>query len=58
MNFLEETPKNPDNEDDEDYFDDDDTPTKTIKKSTTDPESGFMHRDGKPKVFSISTTEQ
>ena len=29
----------------------DNTPTKTIKKSTTDPESGFMHRDGKPKGF-------
>ncbi|MGV8083376.1 MAG: IS1182 family transposase [Coriobacteriia bacterium] len=26
-------------------------PTKTIKSSTTDPESGFMHRDGKPKGF-------
>lgn len=25
--------------------------TKTIKESTTDPESGFMHRDGKPKGF-------
>ena len=22
-----------------------------IKQSTTDPESGFMHRDGKPKGF-------
>jgi transposase len=33
--------------------DDDNTPppTKTIKSSTTDPESGFMHRDGKPKGF-------
>lgn len=32
---------------------DDDTPppTKTIKSSTTDPESGYMHRDGKPKGF-------
>ena len=37
-------------EDDENYFYDD-TPTKTIKKSTTDPDSGFMHRDGKPKGF-------
>lgn len=26
-------------------------PTKNIKSSTTDPESGFMHRDGKPKGF-------
>lgn len=25
--------------------------TKTIKQSTTDPESGFMHRDGKPQGF-------
>ena len=49
---FDDTPKNPDKEDDEDYFDDDDdTPTKTVKASTTDPESGFMHRDGKPKGF-------
>lgn len=27
------------------------TETKTIKQSTTDPEAGFMHRDGKPKGF-------
>jgi len=26
-------------------------PTKNIKSSTSDPESGFMHRDGKPKGF-------
>ena len=26
-------------------------PTRTIKRSTTDPDSGFMHRDGKPKGF-------
>lgn len=25
--------------------------TRTVKHSTTDPESGFMHRDGKPKGF-------
>ena len=34
--------------------DDDDSnppPTREIKQSTTDPESGFMHRDGKPKGF-------
>jgi hypothetical protein len=34
--------------------DDDDQnihPTKEIKQSTTDPQSGFMHRDGKPKGF-------
>ena len=41
----------------ENYFDDDSqggTPAgdeKTIKESTTDPESGYMHRDGKPKGF-------
>jgi len=36
-----------------DKDDDDDTPPpmKNIKQSTTDPESGFMHRDGKPKGF-------
>lgn len=44
-------------EEDENYFDDDSqggTPAeneKTIKESTTDPESGYMHRDGKPKGF-------
>ncbi len=46
-------------EEKENYFDDDSqggTPasaedTKTIKTSTTDPESGFMHRDGKPQGF-------
>lgn len=35
--------------------DDDNTPsapTKNIKQSKTDPESGYMHRDGKPKGFS------
>ena len=26
-------------------------PVKEIKQSTTDPQSGFMHRDGKPKGF-------
>ncbi len=25
--------------------------TRTVKRSVTDPESGFMHRDGKPKGF-------
>ncbi len=52
-------PKKNDGEDDEDYFDDGsgkgetggDGKTKTIKISTTDAESGFMHRDGKPKGF-------
>ncbi|MGE4265790.1 MAG: IS1182 family transposase [Desulfovibrio sp.] len=27
------------------------TPVKRIKQSTTDPESGYMYRDGKPKGF-------
>jgi transposase len=31
--------------------DDPPAPTKTIKRSTTDPDSGFMHRDGKPRGF-------
>lgn len=48
LKFEEKLVKTDD--DDENYFDDN-TPTKTIKKSTTDPESGFMHRDGKPKGF-------
>ena len=47
---FEEKPAKTDDDDDENYFDDN-TLTKTIKKSTTDPESGFMHRDGKPKGF-------
>lgn len=34
-----------------DKDDDDEPPKKSIKQSTTDPESGFMHRDGKPKGF-------
>lgn len=37
--------------DKDDDDDDQNPPTKTIKQSTTDPESGFMHRDGKPKGF-------
>lgn len=31
--------------------DDNNPSAKNIKQSTTDPESGFMHRDGKPKGF-------
>lgn len=33
--------------------DDDDTapPNKSVKASVTDPDSGYMHRDGKPKGF-------
>ena len=54
---FEEAPVKTEKEENEDYFDDDENKkgggkgTKTIKKSTTDPESGFMHRDGKPKGF-------
>ena len=48
---FDEAPVKPDDEDNEDYFDDNSTPTKTVKQSTTDPESGFMHRDGKPQGF-------
>ena len=54
---FDETPKKPDDEDDESYFNDD-TPAKTIKKSTTDPDSGFMHRDGKTQGFFTLITEQ
>lgn len=45
------------NEDRQDHTDSDDNhssnnkKTKTVKQSTTDPESGFMHRDGKPQGF-------
>lgn len=45
-------------EEKENYFDEDDSQggsesggTKTAKESTTDPESGYMHRDGKPQGF-------
>ena len=31
--------------------DDNDPPTRQAKQSTTDPQSGYMHRDGKPKGF-------
>lgn len=52
---FEEGPKKPDDDDNEDYFDDDkgggSGGTKRIKQSTTDPESGYMHRDGKPIGF-------
>lgn len=36
---------------DKDDDDKTDPPTKSIKSSTTDPDSGFMHRDRKPKGF-------
>lgn len=44
-------------EEKDNYFDDDSEggnavgEEKTIKESTTDPDSGYMHRDGKPKGF-------
>lgn len=31
--------------------DEEDPPKREVKSSTTDPESGYMHRDGKPKGF-------
>ena len=56
--------KETDEEEKENYFDDNNDgdsgngtggsetgETKTIKESTTDPESGYMHRDGKPQGF-------
>ena len=57
LKFEKDEPVKPADEDNEDYFDDDkgDTggtgETKKIKQSTTDPESGYMHRDGKPLGF-------
>lgn len=53
---FEDKPIKPDDEDDEDYFDDDKGgsvtgETKNVKQSTTDPERGYMHRDGKPMGF-------
>ena len=56
---FDDKPKKTEEDDEEDYFDDGSGKgengsggkTKTIKTSTTDPESGFMHRDGKPKGF-------
>ena len=56
LKFDEDKPVKPDDEDNEDYFDDDKGgggtgETKKIKQSTTDPESGYMHRDGKPVGF-------
>lgn len=55
LKFDESKPVNPDEEDNENYFDDDkgggSGETKKVKQSTTDPESGYMHRDGKPMGF-------
>ena len=54
--FKEDEAKTEQPEETEDYFDtpekeNEDVEVKTIKTSTTDPESGFMHRDGKPQGF-------
>lgn len=59
LKFDGEETKETSEEEKEDYFDDKSDKggtagggeTKTVKKSTTDPDSGFMHRDGKPKGF-------
>lgn len=59
LKFDTATPKEQTEEEREDYFDDHhDEPgggtggqTKTVKQSTTDPQSGYMHRDGKPEGF-------
>ena len=60
LKFNRDELKDEQEEEKENYFDDDsqggnDTggngKEKTVKESTTDPESGFMHRDGKPQGF-------
>lgn len=59
LKFEEDEIKELSEEEKENYFDDSDDgngtgstgETKTIKSSTTDPDSGFMHKDGKPKGF-------
>lgn len=60
LKFNGDELKENDEEEKENYFDDENgtgtggtktVETKKIKESTTDPESGFMHRDGKPKGF-------
>lgn len=58
LKFNGDEQKELDEEEKENYFDDESGAggsavgeTKKIKESTTDPESGFMHRDGKPKGF-------
>lgn len=54
---FKDEPVKPEEDDNEDYFDDDSgssnnsDETKTVKASTTDPDSGYMHRDGKPLGF-------
>lgn len=58
LKFNGDEQKDNDEDENENYFDDDKgngggtkVETKKIKESTTDPESGFMHRDGKPQGF-------
>ena len=58
LKFNGDEQKELEEEEKENYFDDESGSggnaageTKKIKESTTDPESGFMHRDGKPKGF-------
>ena len=54
LKFDAKKPAESDEDDNEDYFDDDKGGTggtKKVKQSTTDPESGYMHRDGKPLGF-------
>ena len=60
LKFNGDELKDEQEEEKENYFDDDSqggntagesTKEKTVKESTTDPESGFMHRDGKPQGF-------
>ena len=60
LKFNGDELKENDEDEKENYFDDENgtgtggtqtVETKKIKESTTDPESGFMHRDGKPKGF-------
>lgn len=60
LKFNGDEIKEIDEEEKENYFDDDsqnggmtegDGETKKVKSSTTDPESGFMHREGKPLGF-------
>lgn len=58
LKFDGDEQKELDEEDKENYYDDDSgsgsgttAEMKKIKASTTDPESGYMHRDGKPVGF-------
>ena len=50
LRFNGDELKEDDDDENENYFDND-TDVHSVKVSTTDPESGFMHRDGKPKGF-------